>query len=145
MKKTYIYIAVAVVIIIAGFYAYRAYGKSSALKSPGTGDLGGASATPTTDAGTEVTAPTSQYVEANDFPLQENDKGELVLKLQQSLNKLYDAGLVEDGYFGPKTKEACLEFLFVDTISSDMYAETLQKASEDSYDVWSWLSDAFNF
>lgn len=46
------------------------------------------------------------YRENNNPPLKLGDKGKYVKNLQIILNRLYQSGLDEDGYFGPQTESA---------------------------------------
>lgn len=67
-------------------------------------------------------------VRGDAMPLREGSCGPRVKYLQQYLNSVYGAGLVEDGVLGPITTEAMLNYLKRDNISQDLidkfYAST---------------------
>jgi hypothetical protein len=55
------------------------------------------------------------------FPLQPGSTGNDVKNLQMAFNDLYDAGLVEDGVFGPATQDFVYSKLNKPTVTKDEY------------------------
>lgn len=53
------------------------------------------------------------------YPLKKGDTGTVITTLQHALNKVYNAGLSEDGIFGPKTEAACLQYLGSAQVTAD--------------------------
>lgn len=48
------------------------------------------------------------YVSCNAFPFKKGCKGESIKHIQKALNRLHNAGISEDGYFGPQTEMALI-------------------------------------
>ena len=53
------------------------------------------------------------------YPLKKGDTGAIITTLQHALNKVFNAGLSEDGIFGPKTEAACLQYLGSAQVTAD--------------------------
>lgn len=142
-KKTIVILAIAASVIIIFFIFRRRKRKiEEQARLRAMQDSSDSSVTSPED-GTIVEPPSTSPTEG-EFPLREGVmNSDYVKKLQESLNKLYDAGLAEDGDFGPLTKTAVEEYLFVSQVDLDMYTQLLQRASEDSADYWDWVSSGF--
>jgi len=65
-----------------------------------------------------------------DFPLDIGSSGDHVLGLQRALNKLYNAGLAEDGQLGPLTQSAVVKNLGSGNfpVSENAYIALLKRA-----------------
>ena len=58
---------------------------------------------------------------AGTFPLKPGDKNKKVLLIQKILNLRFNAGLTEDGIYGPKTQEAVAKFITQEKLGAVLY------------------------
>lgn len=139
-KKILIYVGIGVVVLLIIYFIYN----SRKGTSYNTSIKNGSSTIQSPESGIAVTSPTSPIV-ATSFPLKEGMRGDKVLKLQQALNKLYDARLQEDGIFGPLTAAALKDSpIDANFITLEQYESLLREAGEDSASVSEYFGAWWN-
>ena len=124
--------AIVGALVVAGFgvlYMFR--DKFKPVKATFLTSSAGTQNAPTTQTQTAYQAPTQQ-VASSLFPLRMGSRGLEVKQLQNSINRIYNAGIAEDSAWGPGTQKAVESYLSVSQVSEAKYNEVLQEANKNN-------------
>lgn len=97
------------ILAIASILAYLIFRRKKVIAGDNTAAI---------DEGQPATSTTTGKQDDYIYPWKIGTSGPNVMGIQRGLNQAYDAGLNEDGVFGPKTQAALLRYLEILTIKS---------------------------